>query len=255
METKIYTIEKEQANGIVELHDFSDNESNGLNAATQHTVRVKSVEKITHDVLRIVTDKPDQYTFIPGQATKVSINKEGWRGQKRPFTFTCLPDNDFFEFTIKTYPKKLGVTNELLQLEKNDELLLHDVFGAINYKGEGVFIAGGAGVTPFISIFINLYAENKLGKNMLIFANKTRSDIINEEEFTKLLGRNFVNILSDEKVDGYLYGQITKDLIEAYDGMIKDMFYICGPPPMVTSIDKMLEELHIPLRSIIKEKF
>jgi ferredoxin-NADP reductase len=196
-----------------------------------------------------------EYTFTPGQATEISINKEGWRGQKRPFTFTCLPDDDHLEFTIKTYPERCGVTNELLKLEKYDELLLHEVFGAINYKGEGIFIAGGAGITPFIAIFRNLYAENKLGKNILIFANKTKTDIINEQEFRKMLGKYFVNILSDEKVEGYLHGLITKDLIEAYDGKIKDMFYVCGPPPMMDAMDKILEELHIPLRSIITEKF
>ena len=100
--------------------------------------------------------------------------------EKRPFTFTCLPDDDYLEFTIKTYPSHKGVTNELLQLKQNDELILHDVFGAIAYKGEGVFIAGGAGVTPFISIFRFLRSKNEVGGNKLIFANKAKADIILE---------------------------------------------------------------------------
>ncbi len=54
------------------------------------------------------------------------------------------------------------MTNELLHLEINDELILHDVYGAISYKGEGVFIAGGAGVTPFISILRHLESKKKL---------------------------------------------------------------------------------------------
>lgn len=105
-------------------------------------VKVKSVDKVTHDVLKIVTEKPPQYFFTPGQATEISINKEDWQNEKRPFTFTCLPDNDYLEFTIKTYPLHKGVTSQLLQLKRNDELILHDVFGAIGYKGEGMFIAG-----------------------------------------------------------------------------------------------------------------
>ena len=119
----------------------------------QYNVIVKSVDKVTHDVLSIVTEKPHSFNFIPGQATEVSINKNGWQDEKRPFTFTCLPENDYLEFTIKTYPSHKSVTNELLNLKKNDELTLHDVFGAIAYKGKGVFVAGGAGVTPFICIF------------------------------------------------------------------------------------------------------
>jgi len=47
-----------------------------------------------------------------------------------------------------------------LKLVKEDELILHDVFGAISYMGEGVFIAGGAGITPFISIFRYLKLKN-----------------------------------------------------------------------------------------------
>ena len=252
MENKNNSIKEVETSG---LPDLSDDNSFELNAPKQHTVRVKSVDKITHDVLRIVTEKPEDYEFTPGQATEVSINKEGWRGQKRPFTFTCLPDDEYLEFSIKTYPSKKGVTNELLKLEKNDELLLHDVFGTIGYKGPGVFIAGGAGVTPFISIFRHLNSIHEIGNNVLLFANKTKADIINEEEFRILLGKKFINILSNEDVEGYLHGQITQDLIQANDGKIKDYFYLCGPPPMIDAIDKMLEIMHIPLRSIIKEIF
>jgi ferredoxin-NADP reductase len=115
----------------------------------QHFVKIKSIQHITHDVLQIDTEKPQQFNFTPGQATEISINKEGWQNEKRPFTFTSLPHNDYLQFTIKTYPSHKGVTNELLQLKKNDELILHDVFGAIAYKREGLFIAGGAGVTPY----------------------------------------------------------------------------------------------------------
>lgn len=111
-------------------------------------VKIKSIRQITRDVLQIFTEKPQQLDFTPGQATEISINKDGWQNEKRPFTFTSLPNDDYLQFTIKTYPSNKGVTNELLQLKKNDELILHDVFGAIAYKNEGVFIAGGAGVTP-----------------------------------------------------------------------------------------------------------
>src|ERR1035437_1192183 len=156
----------------------------------QHIVKVKSVDKVTHDVLKITTEKPQHYIFISGQATEVSINKEGWRNKVRPFTFTCLPDNDYLEFTTKIYPSHKGVTNELLNLKINDEFILHDVFGAIAYKGEGVFIAGGAGVTPFICIFRYLQSKNETGNNKLIFANKTKGDIILANEFKKLLGKN-----------------------------------------------------------------
>ncbi len=119
----------------------------------QTKVKIKLIENIIHDVLRIITERPDHINFTSGQATEISINRNGWLNDKRPFTFTSLPDDDYLEFTIKTYPSHNGVTKELLQLKKDDELILHDIFRTITYEHEGVFIAGGAGVTPFISIY------------------------------------------------------------------------------------------------------
>ena len=221
----------------------------------QHIVKIKSISKIMHDVLQIVTEKPLQYTFTPGQATEVSINRNGWKDKKNPFTFTCLPENGYLEFTIKTYPSHKNVTNELLQLKKNDELILHEVFGAIAYKGEGVFIAGGAGITPFISIFRYLQSKKEIGNNKLIYANKTKADIILEEEFKKLLSNNFINNLSDEKVQGYASGKISEDFIKANSGGINKLFYVCGPPPMMSAVGKQLANLQISEESIIKEIF
>ena len=218
-------------------------------------IKIKSIEKVTHNVIQIVTEKPEHLTFTPGQAAEISINMTGWKDEKRPFTFTCLPENDFIEFTIKTYTDHKGVTNQLLQLKKDDELILHDIFGAIAYKGEGVFIAGGAGVTPFISIFRHLHSKNEILENKLIFANKTKEDVILEKEFKSLLGNNFMNILSDEKAEGYDYGHITGRYIESKSGGINKYFYICGPPLMMKSIEKQLSDLNVDKDCIVKESF
>ena len=220
----------------------------------QYLVKIKSIKHITHDVLQIVTEKPQKFSFNPGQATEIAINKNGWKDEKRPFTFTSLPENDFLEFTIKTYPTHKGVTNELLQLDKNDELILHDVFGAIEYKGEGVFIAGGAGVTPFICIFRYLQSKNETGRNKLIFANKTKDDIILALEFKELLGENFINILSEELTGEYAHGQIDEGFLKENIAGFDQQYYICGPPPMMDAIQKQLAMLGIDKNSISVEK-
>ncbi|PQB06988.1 flavodoxin reductase [Polaribacter filamentus] len=221
----------------------------------QHIVKIQSVEKVTHDVLKIVTEKPKKYAFVPGQATDVSINKNGWKDKKNPYTFTCLPEDNYLEFIIKIYPSHKSMTNELSHLKINDELILHQVFGAISYKDEGIFIAGGAGFTPFISIFRDLDSKNEIGNNKLIFANKTKKDIILEKEFKALLGTNFINILSDEKVEGYPNGHITKDIIHANSIGINKLFYLCGSPPMMEAIEKQLADLNVDKKSIITETF
>ena len=222
---------------------------------SQHIVKIKSVQHITHDVLQIVTEKPQQYKFTPGQATEVAINKKGWDNEKRPFTFTSLANNDYLQFTIKTYPSHEGVTNELLKLRKDEELILHEVFGTISYKGEGVFIAGGAGVTPFISIFRYLNSKKEIGDNKLIFANKTKEDIILAQEFENILGNNFINILSSEEVNGYAHGLITEEFLKPHIKSSIKYVYVCGPPPMMEAIEKQLENLNVDEKHIIKEEF
>jgi len=218
-------------------------------------VKIKSIVHINHDVLQLITEKPEEFNFIPGQATHISINKPDWKVKKNPFTFTCLPKDDFLEFTIKTYPEHKGVTNEILELRKDDELILHDVFGSIAYKGEGVFIAGGAGVTPFISIFRNLLSRNEIGDNKLIFANKMKWDIILKKEFEDMLGSNFINILSDERLEEYAHGQITEDFLKDYVNDTTKHVYVCGPPPMMEAVLKQLSNLGVPENTITIETF
>ena len=217
-------------------------------------VKIKSIENLTHDVLRIVTEKPVGLVFQTGQAADISLNKSGWENELRPFTFTSLPQDDFVEFIIKTYPTHNGVTNQLCSLVAGDELIIGDVFGDIHYKGEGVFIAGGAGVTPFIAILKQLEKENKIGNNKLIFANKTKADIILEEKLKSLLGANFINVLSDEKVEGYVNGFISSDIIKTkIEG--RKYFYLCGPPPMMEEVVKYLADLGISNEFIVQEAF
>ena len=221
----------------------------------QHSIKVILVEKATHDVLRIVTEKPQHYRFEPGQATDVAINKPGWDNEKRPFTFTCLPENNYLEFTIKTYPQHQGVTNELLKLKPGENLIIEDPWGTIGYKGEGVFIAGGAGITPFISIFRHLRSQNQIGNNKLIFANKTVADIINKTEFKEMLGQNFINILSEENTAKYAFGFINEDFLKKNISNLNGYIYLCGPDAMIDLIEKQLSNLQISKDLIVKEEF
>ncbi|MFA5298015.1 MAG: hypothetical protein WC389_07385 [Lutibacter sp.] len=142
-----------------------------------------------------------------------------------------------------------------MSLKPNDELLLGGSWGTIGYKGEGVFIAGGAGVTPFISIFRHLHSKGKIGNNKLIFANKAKSDIINEDEFKRILGKNFINILSGEKIEEYAYGFITEEFLKQCSIDLKKYVYVCGPPPMMNAIEEQLLNLKIDKQLIIKEEF
>ncbi|HEV2832217.1 MAG TPA: FAD-binding oxidoreductase, partial [Hanamia sp.] len=195
----------------------------------EHVVKILAAENVTHNVKRFKLSKPDAYVFTPGQATDIVINLPEWKEERRPFTFTSLNEWDNLEFTIKIYDDHEGVTNQLGKLKAGDELILHDIWGAIHYKGEGVFIAGGAGVTPFIAILRQLHKDGKLGNNKLIFSNRTSKDIILKEEFENMLGDNFINTLTDESVEKYDNRKIDESYLREKIKDLNQYFYICGP--------------------------
>ncbi|MEO5783113.1 MAG: FAD-binding oxidoreductase [Ginsengibacter sp.] len=220
----------------------------------QTIVKIISIEPVTHNVKRFRLEKPKDYSFNPGQATEVSINTPELKEERRPFTFTCLPEDDHLEFTIKIYTDHKGVTNALGNLKPGDALIVRDVWGAIEYKGEGIFIAGGAGVTPFIAILRHLHKQGEVGSNKLIFSNKTSKDIILKDEFEKILGENFINILTDEKSDKYEYGRINEDYLKKNISNVQQHFYICGPDAFIKDISEALSKLGTDVDRMVFEK-
>jgi ferredoxin-NADP reductase len=221
----------------------------------EHIVKILKIEQLTHDVKRFVVEKPKGYSYLPGQATEVSVNSPAFRDKKSPFTFTSLTSAQYLEFTIKIYTGRNGVTNELNKLKPGSEIIIRDVWGDISYKGEGVFIAGGAGITPFLSILRDIDSKNEIADNILVFANKTRADIILECELKGLLGNSFINILSDEKADGYYHGVITEDFLKTNIPVFYKRFYLCGPPSMMDSVIKHLVHMGVQESSIIFDKY
>jgi propane monooxygenase reductase component len=218
-------------------------------------VKILSTECVTHNVKQFKFERPSGLTFIPGQAADISINTAKWENEKRPFTFTGLPDWDYLEFTIKIYNDHKGVTEQLGKLKEGDEIILHDVFGAIHYYGEGTFIAGGAGITPFIAIFRQLEKENILGNNRLIFSNNTEKDIIMKNEFARMLGDRFINTLTQEKTKQYDNRVIDEKYLSEKIDNFSQYFYLCGPDPMVDGIQRSLAKLGVDAKYIIVEQF
>jgi len=217
-------------------------------------VKILSVSNVTHNVRSYRIAKPGNYHFEPGQATDVSINTSKWKDERRPFTFTALNEWPYLEFTIKSYQDHDGVTNALYQLQPGDELIIRDVWGAISYKGEGYFIAGGAGITPFIAILRQLHKEKKINGNQLFFSNKTAADIILKDELDEILGSNAHYIVTKEDNPAYKKGPINKDFLIREITDFSKPFYICGPDKMVADINQTLTELGASPETIVFEK-
>jgi len=217
-------------------------------------VKVTSAEYVTHDVRQFRLEKPPDFTFSPGQATELSINKEGWRDKKNPFTFTCLTDAPYLEFTIKIYTDREGVTNQLGKIKVGEELILREAWGAIEYQGPGYFIAGGAGITPFIAILRTLKRDGKVAGNKLFFSNKTDQDIILAEELKSILGKNAIFTVSRQKDSIHDRRRIDAQFLKSEVDDFKKHFYICGPDPMVLELRETLEKLGATADAVVFEK-
>lgn len=208
----------------------------------EYPITILETEYVAHNVKRFRTTKPEGYQFIPGEATDITIDQPGWRDKRRAFTFTGLNEWPFLEFTIKIYKNHNGVTAKLDELKKGGSLIIHDSFGLLTYKGAGTFIAGGAGVTPFIANFRQLKKDGKLQGNTLICSNHSAGDIILKEEFETMLGKNFINTLTGKKSDTCHFGHIDKAFLEETIHDFSQYFYICGSVDMMEDIWELLIE-------------
>lgn len=216
-------------------------------------VKILDSSFLTHNVKRFQIEKPKGYRFTPGQGASVTLNKEGWTDRWGPFTFTSLATSRTLELMIKIYDERQGLTHQLGLARRGDELLVSEPFGTIEYKGPGYFFAAGSGVTPFVAILRELNKENKLEGVTLVCSNQTVSDIILEEEFSKMLGKNFLNILTRQHVIGFMERRIDRNIMVTLVQNFDQHFYICGPRAFVESLTTILTNLGAKPESIIIE--
>ena len=218
-----------------------------------HVVKILDTAFITHNVKLFKVEKPKGYKYTPGQATMIGMNDKEWKGHPGPFTFTSLTSSRTLEFIIKIYDERQGLTHRLGLARKGTELLIGEPFGAITYQGPGYFFAGGAGVTPFIAILRDLHKEKKIAGNTLLCSNQTASDIILDDELSKMLGKNFLNFLTRQHVIGFQERRIDRNTIVALVQNFDQHFYICGPKSFVTNIGDILTSLGATAESIVIE--
>ena len=184
----------------------------------------------------------------------MAINKADWDTQFRAFTFTNLESDTHLEFIVKIYKDHNGVTNELGKVNAGGELIIQEAFGAITYQGPGVFLAGGSGITPFLSIFRKLHKEKTIAGNRLIYSNRTEEDVILVDELNTMLGEQLIYFFSHENTIGFTHHQIDRNyLIEAIRSF-DQYFYVCGPEPFVKAISKILVDLGVQANALVVEQ-
>jgi cytochrome-b5 reductase len=219
-----------------------------------HTVTLLMSQFVTHDVKRFIVSKPAGFSIVPGQGVELAINRPGQSEQGRPFTPTGLADDRVLEFTIKAYPAHAGVTQALHQLAPGAELLMSEPFGTIRYQGSGVFIAGGAGITPFLAILRDLARRGELDGQTLMFSSKSPRDVICEKELRHILGDRCLLTCTGAAAPGYEQRRIDRAFLEEKIQDFKQRFYVCGPPPFMEAVNTALADLGASAESLVFER-
>ena len=239
----------------------------GIIYRTQYKIRkrhagkfyVKEIKIETKDVFTLALNPDKKFTFKAGQFCFLRLNKNKLHS-RHPFTISSSPYEQDLRFTIKNTGR---FTKTAFELEKGEEVIIDGPFGIFTLKDSDkdvVFIAGGVGVAPFLSMIgDNLF--NKKNKNiLLLYGVKTKEEIISKEELDSIKEQWFrkIYVLSNETIfqEGYENGYIGKNLIKKYVGnMDNSLFYICGPTIMERYVKKHLLNLGVKKRNIIVENF
>jgi propane monooxygenase reductase component len=247
------------------LHYDEDMIRSGL-PIQEAVAEVVANDPVTHDLRHLVLKliEPDEVKFFPGQYMDIAIPGTD---ATRSFSManTTSRESGQLEFVIKIYPD--GLFSHFLdtRLAVGDRLNLTGPFGVFTLR-EGdedlVFIGGGAGMAPILSLLRSMAERGLSRKATFYYGARGRRDLCFEEELraleTSLPSFRYVPALSepgaDEGWDGET-GMIT-DVVQRYEAnLAKVHAYVCGPPPMVEAAIPLLERLGVPEKRVYYDKF
>lgn len=200
----------------------------------------------------------DKFKFEAGQFANINFLKKGlWTSH--PFSFSAAPNGKYLRFTIKA----LGdFTSQIGNLKSGAAVLIDGPLGAFTErsatKNKFLFVAGGIGITPIMSLIDSLTQKEK-NDIILLYGNKFCNQIAFEKELKQLPIKQFCFISEpNEKVSGknMQRGFIDAEKIKncAPDFSERDI-YFCGPPAMNAGLLKTFSELGIPPKQLHYEHF
>lgn len=227
--------------------------------------RVSSIVDDSEDVITIKLKslKGKTFNYLPGQFLYVKFYNADIPGDEHPFTISSNPyKDDYISITVK----KIGdFTNSLDRLKIHNRAYIDGPFGSFSYlknpnNKKLCFIAGGIGITPFLSMLKYMCNNDKTREVVLFWGVNTKDELIFKEDFKDISShlKNFIFIPVVAKDINYSgeKGFIDKLKLQKYlESNLDYDFYICGPPIMLEAQLKALKDLNINSNNIHFEKF
>jgi len=222
---------------------------------------VKEIIRRTSDVKSFRFARPKGFDYDPGQYIIVNVIINGDE-ETKPLTISSSPTEGFIEFAKKITDHKFSMA--LDRLKVGGQLYLNGPNGKFTFKGEYPkvgMITGGIGVTPLRSM-IKYCADKGAESNiLLLYGNRSEESIAFKDEFDRLeeANRNLrvVHTLS-RPGDGWKgrCGHIDSQMIQQeMPDYAERVFYVCGPPALVTDCVNDLKVLRVPTNRIRVENF
>lgn len=229
--------------------------------------KVTLKEKIqeTDDIItfRFVREDAKQFFFKPGQFVTLMVDSMPDEFRKtRAYSICSAPGSPHIDLSIKIHEQ--GFTKVLSNLEVGSVQTLIGPFGDFVFEPERdkkvVFIAGGIGVTPFMSMIRFIASKNLQNEAVLFFSNRTISSIPFKAELDSIQKAHHnvrvVYVITREQVPGYECGRMTEATIFKYiNNPSEFIFYSCGPQELIQGAEQMVLKLGVPLSQFRKEKW
>jgi len=228
--------------------------------------QVVSNEPVTHDMRHLVLQliEPTELRFFPGQYVDISVPGTE---ESRSFSMANVSSRDSgqLEFVIRIYPG--GLFSEFLatKLSIGDQLEVTGPFGVFTLRegeAELVFLGGGAGMAPILSLLRSMAEREVPRKATFYYGARTRQDLCFEEELRSLEqtlpGFRYIPALSEADGDDEWDGEtgLITDVVRRLQGELAGSHaYVCGPPPMVEAAIPLLGQLGVEEKRIYYDKF
>jgi ferredoxin-NADP reductase len=227
-------------------------------------------ETASATTLRLISRDHYLPPFQAGQYLSIAVEINGVR-TSRPYSISSAPhQTGFYDITIRRKEEGFVSSYLLDQIRAGDRLAARSPAGHFHYNPlfhgkDLVFLAGGSGITPFMSMIREVTDRGLERKIHLIYGSNLKSDVIFHKELTERAKKhdNFsYSLVISSPSKGYrgLRGFITAELIGRLIGrLIGDsgakMFYICGPEEMYRFCQPELDKLGLPGMKIRKEMY
>jgi ferredoxin-NADP reductase len=224
--------------------------------------KIKEIIPRTADVNSYRFPRLPELTYKPGQYFFITI-KQGDRELTKHFSFSSSPtEKDYFEFTKKFTDHEYSMA--LKAAKVGDWARIDAPYGQFTFEGEYpkiALLAGGIGITPFMSICKYATDKRMNSKITLFYGCRTENDIAFKQELEEMQEQNenltivfMVNEASSQWKGAT--GMINAEMIKKELPDYKDnLFYVCGPPPMVKAMETVIESIGLPKTQLKLEYF